>query len=164
MIVNTKTGVLISGTIAKTPELKFVGQNNRPVLKFSVRYGSERDEAGKRKGKYLYVDVWGGAEDLSDMLKEEDPVIITAHEVKSREYNGKTYYSVSAEGLYPGASTIVRWLQQVVSFIPTPSAATDISGHELYKGETLADYDVNKATTQDADDYVVVDENEDLPF
>ena len=56
MIVNTKTGVLISGTIAKTPELKFVGQNNRPVLKFSVRYGSEPDEAGKRKGKYLYVD------------------------------------------------------------------------------------------------------------
>lgn len=163
MIVNTKTGVLISGTIAKTPELKFVGQNNRPVLKFSVRYGSEPDETGKRKGKYLDVDVWNGAEDLSDMLKEEDPVIITAHEVKSREYNGKTYYSVSAEGLYPGAGTIVRWLQQVVSFIPTPPA-TDISGHELYKGETLSDYDVNKATTQDADDYVVVDENEDLPF
>lgn len=163
MIVNTKTGVLISGTIAKTPELKFVGQNNRPVLKFSVRYGSEQDETGKRKGKYLDVDVWSGAEDLSDMLKEEDPVIITAHEVKSREYNGKTYYSVSAEGLYPGAGTIVRWLQQVVSFIPTPPA-TDISGHELYKGETLSDYDVNKATTQDADDYVVVDENEDLPF
>lgn len=134
MIVNTKTGVLISGTIAKTPELKFVGQNNRPVLKFSVRYWSEPDETGKRKGKYLYVDVWGGAEDLSDMLKEEDPVIITAHEVKSREYNGKTYYSVSAEGLYPGASTIVRWLHRLSRSLKRLAKASRWSNRRCARG------------------------------
>ena len=68
MIVNTKTGLLLAGTIGKTPELKFVGQNERPVLKFSLRYGSEEDGIGKRRGKFVDVDVWSGAEELDGMF------------------------------------------------------------------------------------------------
>ena len=64
MIINTKTCLLLAGTIGKTPELKFVGQNERPVLKFSLRYGSEEDGTGKRRGKFVDVDVWSGAEEF----------------------------------------------------------------------------------------------------
>lgn len=103
MIVNSKTGILISGTIGKCPELRRVGQNDRPVIKFSLRYGSEQDASGKRRGKYIDVDVWEKAEELDGMLAEDDQIIVTAQEIKTREYNGKTYHSISATGVYPGA-------------------------------------------------------------
>ena len=122
MIVQTKTGVLVAGTIGKDPELKHVGQYDRAVLKMTVRYGSEQGEDGKRRGKYLDVDVWSDAEELDGMLVKDDPVIVTAGEIKSREYNGKTYYSVSADGVFPGAGVVFRWMQQIVDMIP-PAAA-----------------------------------------
>ena len=118
MIVQTKTGVLVAGTIGKDPELKHVGQYDRAVLKMTVRYGSEQGEDGKRRGKYLDVDVWSDAEELDGMLVKDDPVIVTAGEIKSREYNGKTYYSVSADGVFPGAGVVFRWMQQIVDMIP----------------------------------------------
>ena len=163
MICNTKTGILISGSILHDPELKFVGQQNRPVLKFSLRYASEQKEDGKRHGKFIDVDVWAGAEDLQNMLCEDDQVLVTAREVKSREYNGKTYYSVSADGVFPDTRTVCRWLDQVISCIPAPSstpmmtdvpapsstATTDpysITGHELYEGEQLSVYEIKNGT------------------
>lgn len=109
MIVNSKTGLLVSGTIGKRPELRHVGQNDRPVLKFSLRYGSEQDASGKRRGKYIDVDVWENAEELDGMLAEDDPVIVTAQDIKSREYNGKTYHSISATGVYPSGGVVFRW-------------------------------------------------------
>ena len=123
MIVNSKTGLLVSGTIGKRPELRHVGQNDRPVLKFSLRYGSEQDASGKRRGKYIDVDVWENVEELDGMLAEDDSVIVTAQEIKSREYNGKTYHSISATGVYPGAGVVFRWLQQVIDMIPAAPAA-----------------------------------------
>lgn len=188
MIVNTRTGLLLSGTISKTPELKFVGQNERPVLKFPLRYGSEEDGAGKRRGKFVDVDVWSGAEELNGMFSEDDAVIVTAREIKSREYGGKTYYSVSAEGVFPGAGAIFRWLQQVIDCIPAgPPAAPaefapvdapvpaqftdpgDLTGHELYPGERLSDHtpptSAGKTTpVQMKLGDAPIEEAEDLPF
>ena len=124
MIVNTKnTGLLITGTVGNDPELKHVGQYGRAVLKLTVRYGSEMGADGKRHGKFLDVDIWDGAEDLDGMLAKGDPVIVTAPEVKSREYNGKTYNSVSADGVFPGASVVFRWMQQVIDMIPPPAGS-----------------------------------------
>ena len=114
MIVNTKTGIMISGTIARSPELRRVGQNDRPVLKFSMRYSSERDEFGKPQGKFIDVDIWTKAEELDGMFAEGDSVIVVACEIKTREYNGKVYHSVSADGVWPGADVVFRWMQQVV--------------------------------------------------
>lgn len=188
MIVNTKTGLLLAGTIGKTPELKFVGQNERPVLKFPLRYGSEEDSTGKRRGKFVDVDVWNGAEELDGMFSEDDAVIVTAREIKSREYNGKTYYSVSADGVYPGAAVVFRWLQQVIDCIPagppgapaefTPvdapvpaefNAPGDLTGHELYPGEQLSDHapstSAGKTTpVQMKLGDAPIEEAEDLPF
>ena len=194
MICNTKTGVLISGSILRDPELKFVGQQNRPVLKFILRYGSEQGEDGKRRGKFIDVDVWAGAEDLQNMLREDDQVLVSAREVKSREYNGKTYYSVSADGVFPDTRAVSRWLDQVISCIPAPAAAPvmpdvtappapasgaaaedpyDITGHELYEGEQLSAYDIvngKRVLQQPAPvpatqgAFALVSDNEDLPF
>lgn len=192
MIVQTKTGVLVAGTIGKDPELKHVGQYDRAVLKMTVRYGSEQGEDGKRRGKYLDVDVWSDAEELDGMLVKDDPVIVTAGEIKSREYNGKTYYSVSADGVFPGAGVVFRWMQQIVDMIPPAPApcpadfapvdapppeqfTTDpqLAGHELYPGEQLSAYSPEvRAAAQSpapaaapaAEMEPPIEEAEDLPF
>ena len=41
MIINTKTGILVTGTLARDAEYKTVGQKNTPLLKFGVLYGHE---------------------------------------------------------------------------------------------------------------------------
>lgn len=171
MIVNSKTGLLISGTIGKRPELRHVGQNDRPVLKFSLRYGSEQDASGKRRGKYIDVDVWDNAEELDGMLAEDDPVIVTAQEIKSREYNGKTYHSISATGVYPGAGVVFRWLQQVIDMIPAaPVAPVNAPDGFQPVGEPVP-FDTfeqpaadNVAAAEDPNTDFIDEEAEDLPF
>lgn len=170
MIVNSKTGLLVSGTIGKRPELRHVGQNDRPVLKFSLRYGSEQDASGKRRGKYIDVDVWENAEELDGMLAEDDPVIVMAQEIKSREYNGKTYHSISATGVYPGAGVVFRWLQQVIDMIPAaPAAPVNAPDGFQPVGEpvpfdTFEQPVTDNAAAGDPNTDFIDEEAEDLPF
>lgn len=175
MIANTKTGVLLAGTIGKAPELRRVGQNGRPVLKFSLRYGSEEDSTGKHRGKYIDVNVWSKAEELDGMLAEDDAVVVIAREIKSREYNGKTYYSVSADGVFPGAEVVFRWMQQIVDMLPAASPPAiagaeagpmpDFAGHELYAGERLSHYaPKDRTAAKTADLERPIEDAEDLPF
>lgn len=114
MIVNTKTGLLISGELIKDAETRQAGQ--RSVIKLHVRYGYDppAEAGGRKSGKLLDVDVWSDIEALDGMLCKGDAVVISAQQVKSREYNGKTYYSVDADGLYPSAAVVLRWMQQVI--------------------------------------------------
>lgn len=170
MIVNSKTGLLVSGTIGKRPELRHVGQNDRPVLKFSLRYGSEQDASGKRRGKYIDVDVWENAEELDGMLAEDDPVIVTAQDIKSREYNGKTYHSISATGVYPGAGVVFRWLQQVINMIPAaPAAPVNAPDGFQSVGEpvpfdTFEQPAADNVAAEDPNTDFIDEEAEDLPF
>lgn len=119
-------------------------------------------------------------------------MIVTAGEIKSREYNGKTYYSVSADGVFPGAGVVFRWMQQIVDMIPPAPApcpadfapvdapppeqfTTDpqLSGHELYPGEQLSAYSPEvraaaqapaPAAAPAAEMEPPIEEAEDLPF
>lgn len=171
MIVNSKTGLLVSGTVGKRPELRHVGQNDRPVLKFSLRYGSEQDASGKRRGKYIDVDVWENAEELDGMLAEDDPVIVTAQDIKSREYNGKTYHSISATGVYPSGGVVFRWIQQVIDMIPAaPAAPVNAPDGFQPVGEPVP-FDTfeqpaadNVAAAEDPNTDFIDEEAEDLPF
>lgn len=123
MIVNTKTGIAVSGPLVCTPELRQAG--SRMVLKLCVRYGWElsAEPGGKRAGKLLDVDVWDNAETLDGMFEKGDFVTAYGDEIKTREYNGKTYRSIDAAGLVPDAAVVFRWLQQVVDMIPAAPAA-----------------------------------------
>lgn len=171
MICNTKTGLLVAGTVAKAPELKHVGQYARPVLKMSVRYASEKDEEGKNRGKFLDVDIWDNAEELDGMFDKDDAVIIIGGELRSREYNGKTYHSISATGVYPGAGVVFRWLQQVIDMIPAAPAAL-VNAFDGFQpvGEPVP-FDTfeqpaadNVAAAEDPNTDFIDEEAEDLPF
>lgn len=180
MIVNTKTGLLVSGSIARDPELRYVGQHNSAVLKLSVRYGTQENPEGRNQGKFLDIDLWDDAEKLDGMLLKGDSVLVVGGELKSREYGGKMYYSMRAEQLYPGAEVVFRWMQQVIDLMPATGPQpgfevvdepapfveeNQLTGHELYPGEQLADHlpGAKSAEQSRLTDFVQV-EPEDLPF
>lgn len=194
MIVNTKTGLLVTGTLSKDPELRQVGSSS--VLKLSVRYGSEpsAEPGGKRTGKFLDVDVWDGADALDGMLFKGDFVIAAGDELKSREYNGKTYHSLRASGITPSAQAVFRWMQQIVDMIPDPAAFAaagqfspvdeptpfdarpsaapvqqtapfDGTAGALYPGERLSDYAPGRQPAADPlGEQPIAADVEDLPF
>ena len=167
MIVNSKTGCLISGTLIKAAETRTAGQSN--VTKLAVRYGWDEPQATneRRTGKILDVDCWNDLSDAAVGLGKGDAVL-AAGEIQQREYNGKTYTTLRAETLFFDARTVmqltnglaaaVQQLQQQIAeagvklppSAETPAQAspaaspaapqfTDGEG-ETYPGEKLSDY------------------------
>lgn len=126
MIINTKSGVLAAGRIGTDPEVRQAG--SRSVLGFRLRYGSDPPAApgGRPQGKYISIDVWNDIDALDGMLQKGDGVIVLGDSLKSREYNGKTYHSISASGLFVSADVVFRWMQQIVDMIPAaPNSPAD---------------------------------------
>lgn len=101
MILTHKTGVLLHGTLAKDPVLKDVGQKR--VLKFDVKAHSVKTDTGSWESLYVQVNVWHGLDKWDGLLLKGDAVTVFARELKSREYNGKTYYNVDATTFSPAA-------------------------------------------------------------
>lgn len=188
MIVQTKTGVQLHGEIAKDPEIRPIGQ--KQALKFDLKTSSTKDASGKWQSFYVGVTVWHGLEQRDGMYQKGDFVTVTARELKSREYNGKTYYSVDADSIVPDDRVILRWMQQMIDlmspappvpemqpteeptpFDPPPEPApvqTTLQGAQMYPGEQLSDYAPHPAAPPAADlpaDYDPInDDAADLPF
>lgn len=176
MIIKTSTGVLLHGSIAKDPEIRNAGQ--KQVLKFEVKAHSVKNAAGNWEGLYVQVNVWHGLEQWDGMLQKGDYVTVYARELKSREYNGKTYYNVDADDIQPAGLVTFRWLQQMIDLMeppgpppePTEPAANpaDLQGAQMYPGETLADYAPHNAAAPEpapsAEYDPINDDADDLPF
>lgn len=141
MILTHKTGVLLHGTLAKDPVFKDVGQ--KQVLKFDVKAHSVKTDAGSWESLYVQVNVWHGLDKWDGMLLKGDAVTVFARELKTREYNGKTYYSVDADDIQPGGLVLFRWMQNLIDLCTEPPASpeqTSLSGGQIYPGEKLTDY------------------------
>lgn len=142
MIISTKTGVLLTGTLGRDAEYKLVGSQQTPLLKFSVLYGHEdiEDVNGRRKGKYLDVDVWGAAADkLQGRLLKGDAILVAGTLNERCGEDGRIWRSIKTYGeVWPGAA----W-----TFDQLGGAS----------GAVAAD-------TVDADGFIEVDKTEDLPF
>lgn len=166
MITKTKTGVQVSGTLAREPEIKQMG--GRDVLKLNVKAQSEKDSNGNWHSLFVDVLCWGGLSERDGMYQKGDFVIAEGRELQRREYpegSGKYYYSLRADGLLPGDLVIFRWMQMVIDMAdqsyaappepaptdePTPfdgqaqSASapvqTSLEGGRMYEGEQLTDY------------------------
>ena len=183
MILTHKTGVLLHGTLAKDPVLKDVGQKR--VLKFDVKAHSVKTETGSWEGLYVQVNVWQGLDKWDGLLCKGDAVTVFARELKSREYNGKTYYDVDANDIQPGGMVIFRWMQNLIDLcteVPAPSEPsltqeptplTSLSGGQMYPGEDLADYaprasqaaaPAGPAVGTPEADALIDDDADDLPF
>ena len=100
--------------------IKSAGQ--KQVLKFDIRAHSVKNDAGSWESLYVQVNVWHGLEQWDGMLQKGDAVMVFARELKSREYNGKTYYDVDADDIQPGGLVTFRWMQTLADMIATPAA------------------------------------------
>lgn len=143
MIVVSKTGVLVSGTLGKDAEYKLVGARETPRLRFSVLYGKEEaaDENGRHKGKYIDVNVWGGAATkMQGMLLKGDAVLACGRLSERTDDQGRVWRSIDTYGeVWPG----MAWLMEQQGAAPAPAMLD---------------------TPQDCTDFEPVQSDEDLPF
>ncbi len=189
MIVQTKTGVMLHGEIRTDPEVRSVGQ--KQVLKFDLKASSTKDSSGKWQSLFVGVNLWHGINQFDGMFEKGDQVTVFARELKTREYNGKTYYDVDADDIQPGGLVTFRWLQQMIElmtppapppeltptdeptpFDPPPAAEpepvqTSLTGGQMYAGEQLSDYAPRSSpppALSSPDDDLIDDDADDLPF
>lgn len=152
MIINTKTGCMVTGTLTKDAELKFIGEKGTPLLTMSVLYGHDpaENEGGRRPGKFLDVKVWGNAgKQLEDALHKGD-AIIAAGELDSRtDKDGKVWTSLNSHGeIWLGCGAMLAMLDSMARFSASPAQSCV----------------VNPADSASDASFAVIDDNEDLPF
>lgn len=153
MLINTKSGALCSGRVAKDPETRTV--KDTCVTKFSIIYGKsdEIGSNGKPKVLFLSVDCWGSLGDTAALLSKGDSCLVWG-EIQSRDYNGKTYHTLRAENLTFGAETLLK-CASAVSGVSSLS-----SGEAMAQGEFVANPAISDATQS----FTPISEDEDLPF
>lgn len=112
MIVNTKTGLLITGTLVRDAEYRTVGAKETPCLRFGVRYGQDEVEGpdGRRQGKILDVTVWGDAAvSLQNCLHKGDAVMAAGELSERVDNQGRTWRSLNNRGeVWPGMAWLVE--------------------------------------------------------
>lgn len=188
MIVQTKTGVQITGEIRSDPQIREAGQ--RRVLKFDLRASSTKGADGKWQSLFVGVNVWHGIDLRDGMYQKGDVVTVTARELKSREYNGKTYYNLDADSIVPDDLVTLRWMQNMIDIMAQPAeppqmlpteestpfdpppppdpVQTTLSDGRMYPVESLADYAPRSASPPAAGtpeaDRLIDDDADDLPF
>lgn len=148
MIHNTKSGCEVTGPLIRDPETREVGKGS--VTKFAVRYDWEEPEVegGRRNGKLLDVDAWGDLGDaLVGMGVHKGDVVQVVGEIKTREYNGKTYRSLNADAILLDIRVILRLLRELMA------PPTQMSG-----------YNDSSYQPSHQDDFTPIEDNDDLPF
>lgn len=164
MLINSKSGCLVAGYVIKDATQREAGKS--VVTKFAVRYGEEPPQPGEQhgKGKVLDIDCWGSLSDATIGIRKGNHVM-AAGEMKSREYQGKTYYSMRAEVVIPDICFLYQTVEAISKITPTvASSPADISGHELYPGEQLVDHAPGGQDAADPIGDAPIDDTEDLPF
>lgn len=176
MIIQTRTGVQITGEIRSDPEVRSAGQ--KEVLKFDIKASSTKGPDGKWQSFFVGVNAWHGIAERDGMYQKGDVVTVTARELKSREYNGKTYYNVDADGIVPDDLVQLRWMQQMINIMAQPGTppepaeletpTADLQDGQMYSGESLADYAPRSTSAQEAAPSAeydpINDDADDLPF
>lgn len=137
MIIQTKTGVQITGEIRSDPEVRSAGQ--KEVLKFDLRASSTKGPDGKWQSFFVGVNAWHGIAERDGMYQKGDVVTVTARELKSREYNGKTYYNVDADSIVPDDLVQLRWMQQMIDMMAQPAPPPELEPAAGIRAHTGAD-------------------------
>lgn len=155
MLINTKSGALCAGRVAKDPETRTV--KDTCVTKFSIIYGKsdEIGSNGKPKGLFLSVDCWGSLGDTAALLSKGDSCLVWG-EIQSRDYNGKTYHTLRADGITFGADVLLKCVSALGNINTQPDTQTP--------SQAYTDPNAAIAQTYSPGSFEPVAEDEDLPF
>lgn len=143
MIIQTKTGTKIAGTLSRDPSLKET-KTGKPFLSLSVKAHSTKDASGNRSNMFVECCIWSDLDQWDGLLQKGDFVEICGGELKSNTgANGTTYWNLqNVEGVVVGGLVVARWVQQGIDimqqFCDQPrQPQTD--GFEPVDGETPFD-------------------------
>lgn len=180
MIMKHKTGVLVSGQLSKDPEVKQT-TSGKEYMRFSVKAHSVKNDAEQWESTFVDVNIWSGIDRWDGMLFKGDYVQAIGRELKAREYNGKTYYSVDADGIFPDGMVTYRWLQTVIDMTQQPTAPVKDEDFSPVEDETpfesvrnpprnVSNVSADKASASqqtalnDFDSRLIETDEDDLPF
>ena len=79
MIIKTRLGALVAGTLAREPEIKTLG--TKDVLVLNVKAQSEKDDAGRWKSLFVDVQCWDGLTEREGMYQKGDFVVAFGREI-----------------------------------------------------------------------------------
>lgn len=127
MIIQTKTGAKITGTLSRDPSLKET-KAGKPFLSLSVKAHSTKDASGNRSNMFVECCIWSDLDKWDGLLQKGDFVEICGGELKSNTgANGTTYWNLhNVEGVVVGGLVAARWVQMAIDMMqPTEQAGTD---------------------------------------
>lgn len=127
MIIQTKTGTKITGTLSRDPSLKET-KTGKPFLSLSVKAHSTKDSSGNRSNMFVECCIWSDLDKWDGLLQKGDFVEICGGELKSNTgSNGTTYWNLhNIEGVVVGGLVAARWVQMAIDMMqPTGQAGTN---------------------------------------
>lgn len=118
MIIQTKTGTKITGTLSRNPSLKET-KTGKPFLSLSVKAHSTKDASGNRSNMFVECCIWSDLDKLDGLLQKGDFVEIFGGELKSNTgANGTTYWNLqNVEGVVVGGLVAARWVQMAIDMM-----------------------------------------------
>ena len=118
MIIQTKTGTKITGTLSRDPSLKET-KTGKPFLSLSVKAHSAKDASGNRSNMFVECCIWSDLDKWDGLLQKGDFVEICGGELKSNTgANGTTYWNLhNVEGVVVGGLVAARWVQMAIDMM-----------------------------------------------
>lgn len=118
MIIQTKTGTKITGTLSRNPSLKET-KTGKPFLSLSVKVHSTKDASGNRSNMFVECCIWSDLDKWDGLLQKGDFVEICGGELKSNTgANGTTYWNLqNVEGVVVGGLVAARWVQMAIDMM-----------------------------------------------
>lgn len=118
MIIQTKTGTKITGTLSRDPSLKET-KTGKPFLSLSVKAHSTKDASGNRCNMFVECCIWSDLDKWDGLLQKGDFVEICGGELKSNTgANGTTYWNLqNVEGVVVGGLVAARWVQMAIDMM-----------------------------------------------
>ena len=118
MIIQTKIGTKITGTLSRNPSLKET-KTGKPFLSLSVKAHSTKDASGNRSNMFVECCIWSDLDKWDGLLQKGDFVEICGGELKSNTgANGTTYWNLqNVEGVVVGGLVAARWVQMAIDMM-----------------------------------------------
>jgi single-stranded DNA-binding protein len=107
--------IMIIGNASKDAEFKHVGEKQTPNSKFSLIIGKDADN----KSIFVDCEAWSRLAYIASQIQKGD-IVMAIGTVKTREYNGKTYKTLTADWVDIKGSTAKA--EQPASQPQTPPA------------------------------------------
>jgi len=101
-------GVMACGNATKDAEYKRLGEKNTPNAKWGMAVGKNADDSTV----FVNCEAWGRLAIHAAEIKKGDPVLVFG-QMKSHEYNGRTYHTLVADFVqFIGSTTERQEMQQ----------------------------------------------------